>query len=44
MNIVKKLIKTKYLTLFPTKEGKETIEKHKEEMWSEIRVLIRSIT
>ena len=33
----------KYLTLVPTNESKEKIKKY-EELWSKIRVLIKSIT
>ena len=33
----------KYLTLFPTNKNKEKIKQY-EELWSEIRYLIRSIT
>ena len=35
--------KNKYLTLVPTNESKEKIKKY-EELWSKIRVLIKSIT
>ena len=35
--------KNKYLTLVPTNESKEKIKQH-EELWSQIRDLIRSIT
>ena len=35
--------KSKYLTIFPTNEGKEKIQKY-EELWSKIRNLVRSIT
>ena len=43
MDILKKLIKNKYLTLVPTKESKEKIGKY-EGLWSKIRYLIRSVT
>ena len=35
--------KSTYLTIFPTNEGKEKIQKY-EELWSKIRNLVRSIT
>ena len=35
--------KSKYLTIVPTNESKEKMEKY-EELWSKIRDLIRSIT
>ena len=35
--------KSTYLTIFPTNEGKEKIQKC-EELWSKIRNLVRSIT
>ena len=43
MDTLKKLIKLKYLTLVSTNESEEKIKKY-EELWSEIRDLIRSIT
>ena len=43
MDILKKLIKKKSLTLVPTNESKEENRKY-EELWSKIRDLITSIT
>ena len=42
MDTLKKLIKSKYLMPVPTNESKEKIKY--EELWSNIRDLIRSIT
>ena len=39
----KEINRNKYLTLIPTNENKEKIKEY-EELWSEIRYLIRSIT
>ena len=43
MDTLKKLIKSKYLTLVPTNKSKEKTKRY-EELWIKIRDLIRSIT
>ena len=41
---VKEIYENKYLTLIPINESKEKIKKNCEELWSNIRDLIRPIT